>query len=131
MGAAYLIYLGIQGLRASKKPIDALVGENDKAVQKTSFQAFKEGFMINVLNPKCFLFMLSIFTMVIEPHTPALIQMAYGFEIASIAFTWFCLLASSISLKSVKQKFAAVSHWVSRITSVVLIGLGIKIALDR
>lgn len=131
LGAAYLIYLGVQGLRSSHKKFDALDNMASTRLTKTSFQAFKEGFMINVLNPKCSLFMLSIFTMVIEPNTPLHIQMAYGFEIAAIAFIWFCLLASSISLKSVKQKFSAMTHWISRVTGVVLIALGLKIALDR
>tara|TARA_B110000879_G_scaffold209141_1_gene296186 strand:+ start:829 stop:1446 length:618 start_codon:yes stop_codon:yes gene_type:complete len=130
LGAAYLIYLGIQGLRSPKKELQ-MAGELAGTSTKTAYQAFKEGFTINVLNPKCSLFMLSIFTMVIEPHTSIAVQAAYGFEIALIAFSWFCILASSISLHFVKQRFASAQHWVSRLTGVVLIFLGVKIALNK
>lgn len=128
-GAAYLIYLGVQGLRASSHELS--MGQTIRSCHRTYYQAFKEGFYINVLNPKCSLFMLSVFTLVIEPHTSIFIQIFYGVEIATVAFSWFCLLALGISLNFIKQAFLGLQHWVARFTGMVLIFLGLKIALNK
>lgn len=128
LGATYLIYLGGQGIwSADKAP---KIGQSEKKQLKTAYNAFKEGLTINLFNPKCSLFMLSIFTMMIEPNTPLFIQTAYGVEIAFIALCWFCLLAFFISLKQIKQRFLKAQYWISRVTSILLVGLGVKIILE-
>lgn len=128
-GAAYLVYLGVAGIRSSKK--DPIEGKEQKITCATPKKAFSEGFCINVLNPKCCLFMLSVFTVLIDPHTNSCIKIAYGFEISLIALTWFSLLACGISLKPVKERFSDLQHWISRLTGLVLISLGLKIAFYK
>ena len=68
--AAYLLYIGFKALRAQPaKPVAE--GElHREAGERTPRGAFTAGFVTNGLNPKATLFFLSLFTVVINPHTP-------------------------------------------------------------
>jgi threonine/homoserine/homoserine lactone efflux protein len=70
-GACYLAYLGIQSIKSSfskqKLELDYSIEIHNT---KTFLQGFNNGFLCNILNPKAFLFFLSIFSQFITPNTP-------------------------------------------------------------
>ncbi|WP_371921247.1 LysE family translocator, partial [Pseudomonas sp. HMWF006] len=67
--AAYLLYIGFKALRA--QPAKTVTDDLHKeAGVRTARGAFTSGFVTNGLNPKATLFFLSLFTVVINPHTP-------------------------------------------------------------
>ena len=77
LAAAYLVYIGIKALRAGPaSPATEEVAA--PVVERTPRGAFVAGFMTNGLNPKATLFFLSLFTVVINPHTPLAIQAEIG-----------------------------------------------------
>lgn len=129
-GAAYLIYIGIKSLTAKKTPITI---EQDNAEQQSiaNSKVFLEGFFTNMLNPKCTLFMLSVFTLVVNPETSKLIQFSYGVEIATIALVWFSLLSYGITTSSVHSRLNRLQSSIMKFTGAVLVVLGIRIALDK
>ncbi|MCU1722601.1 MULTISPECIES: LysE family transporter [Pseudomonas] len=128
--AAYLVYIGFKALRA--KPAGA-GGEaiQVSTVERTPRAAFVAGFMTNGLNPKATLFFLSLFTVVINPHTPLLVQAGYGVYLALATGLWFCLVAMLFSQARVRAGFARMGHWFDRTMGAVLIALGIKIAFSE
>ncbi|WP_339511716.1 LysE family translocator [Pseudomonas sp. RL_15y_Pfl2_60] len=127
LAAAYLLYIGIKALRA--KPADPTSLDLDKPVGERSARgAFVTGFVTNGLNPKATLFFLSLFTVVINPHTPLSIQAGYGVYLAAATALWFCLVAILFSHRRVRAGFARMGHWFDRLMGVVLVGLGIKLA---
>ena len=128
IGAAYLIYIGIQALR-SKPHTDTLVQLEQKDVSYR--KAFANGFLTNALNPKATLFFLALFTQVIDPTTPLVIQGLYGLEMVMITFVWFSFLALMLSSQIIKSRIVKVQHHVEHITGVALIALGIKVALSH
>jgi threonine/homoserine/homoserine lactone efflux protein len=87
------------------------------------------GLFTNLLNPKCAMFYVSFFSIVITPSTPTVIQCCYGLEIMLIAVCWFSLLATVLSVEKIKEPFRRLSHWLNRITGAILIVLGVKVAL--
>ncbi|MCY1417599.1 Threonine efflux protein [compost metagenome] len=93
--------------------------------------AFVTGFVTNGLNPKATLFFLSLFTVVINPHTPLAIQAGYGVYLAFATATWFCLVAMLFSQRRVRAGFARMGHWFDRLMGAVLVGLGIKLAFTE
>ncbi|WP_213875258.1 LysE family transporter [Pseudomonas sp. dw_358] len=130
LAAAYLLYIGFKAIRA--KP--AQPGEQALALEpkvRTPRQAYVAGFMTNGLNPKATLFFLSLFTVVINPHTPLLVQAGYGVYLAVATGLWFCLVAMLFSQQRVRAGFARMGHWFDRTMGAVLIALGVKIALTR
>lgn len=129
LAAAYLIYIGFKALRA--KPGADGEALQVSTVERTPRAAFVAGFMTNGLNPKATLFFLSLFTVVINPHTPLLVQAGYGVYLAIATGLWFCLVAMLFSQARVRAGFARLGHWFDRVMGAVLIALGVKIAFSE
>lgn len=130
LAAGYLLYLGVQALRAQPAKVVDLTQET--AVQaRSGRRAFVTGFVTNGLNPKATLFFLSLFTVIIDPHTPLVVQALYGVYLAFATALWFCLVAWLFSRAHVRAGFARMGHWFDRVTGVVLIGLGVRLAVSE
>lgn len=130
LAAAYLLYIGIKALRA--KPADPARAELGlEQAARSPRAAFTTGFVTNGLNPKATLFFLSLFTVVIDPHTPLTVQAGYGLYLALATALWFCLVAMLFSRPRVRAVFARLGHWFDRLMGAVLIGLGIKLAFSE
>ncbi|WAJ38515.1 LysE family transporter [Pseudomonas sp. GOM7] len=130
LAAAYLLYIGIKALRA--RPADPAAAELALAgAARSGRGAFVTGFVTNGLNPKATLFFLSLFTVVIDPHTPLSIQAGYGLYLALATATWFCLVAWLFSQPRVRAGFARMGHWFDRLMGVVLVGIGVKLAFSE
>lgn len=130
LAAAYLVYLGWRALRARPMNLEAIDGAN-AAVARSAWRAFVIGFVTNGLNPKATLFFLSLFTVVISPDTPLLVQAGYGLYLAGATALWFLLVAWLFSRGRVRAGFARMGHWFDRLTGAVLIGLGARLALSE
>ncbi|WP_054061450.1 LysE family translocator [Pseudomonas asplenii] len=130
LAAAYLLYIGFKALRArpAAAATEALARE---AGQRTARGAYVAGFVTNGLNPKATLFFLSLFTVVINPHTPLAIQAGYGVYLAAATALWFCLVARLFSQPRVRAGFARMGHWFDRTMGAVLIAIGVKLAFSE
>jgi threonine/homoserine/homoserine lactone efflux protein len=130
LAAAYLLYIGIKALRA--KPADpARADLSLEQAVRSPRAAFVTGFVTNGLNPKATLFFLSLFTVVINPHTPLTVQAGYGLYLALATALWFCLVAMLFSRPRVRAGFARLGHWFDRLMGAVLVGLGVKLAFSE
>ncbi len=129
LGAAYLIYLGIKSL-LSKDGKTTLPLNATHTANISGWNAFRIGLLTNVLNPKCTLFMLSIFTVIVKPNTPTLEQALYGLEIAFITACWFVFLSIGLTHKVVKAKIDKVQKFVTKAIGLILISLGVFVILD-
>lgn len=127
LGALYLIYLWLKALFAKHKPQDLPIAQG-KAPRLTNTLAIKKGFLVNALNPKATLFFLSVFTQVINPKTPLLIQVGFGFEMITIAFLWFCTLTCILTNHRFKNHISASQKVIDKLLGGVLIALGLKVA---
>jgi len=130
LAAGYLLYLGVQALRAKPAKVADLNPET-LVEERSRRRAFLTGFVTNGLNPKATLFFLSLFTVVIDPHTPLLVQALYGVYLAFATALWFCLVAWLFSRPRVRAGFARMGHWFDRVTGLVLIGLGVRLAVSK
>ncbi|HSC83494.1 MAG TPA: LysE family transporter [Pseudomonas sp.] len=130
LAAAYLFYIGIKALRAKPATPGAL-DVSAEAGERSPRGAFMTGFVTNGLNPKATLFFLSLFTVVINPHTPLAVQAGYGVYLAFATALWFCLVALLFSQPRVRAGFARMGHWFDRLMGAVLVGLGIKLAFTE
>lgn len=130
LAAAYLLYIGIKALRARPAAEQAPLADTPH-VQRSPRAAFVTGFVTNGLNPKATLFFLSLFTVVINPHTPLAIQAGYGLYLSLATAVWFCLVALLFSQARVRAGFARMGHWFDRFMGVVLVALGVKLAFSE
>lgn len=125
LGAAYLIYMGWKSFQ-SKTDIEVEEEGEHKAI--SNFSAFKAGFITNALNPKTTIFFLSIFTQVVTPETPILLQFLYGGIISLAHLLWFSLVAISVTHPFLLKLFNQYKVSVEKVIGVVLIGFGLKVA---
>lgn len=128
IGAAYLIYIGWKALASKPEKVSALCAQKLRPI--TLRQAFCNGFFTNVLNPKATLFMLALFTQVIEPSTPVAVQAFYGIYMGVATFVWFSFVASVFSLRAIRQCLGGIQSGIERAMGAVLIALGLKVALS-
>jgi threonine/homoserine/homoserine lactone efflux protein len=127
VGAVYLIYLGVQKLR-SKDEDDASV-----VVQRQSLgQIYKQGVIVNLLNPKTALFFFAFLPQFIEPsHGSVPLQIVLlgliFVSIATLTDGTYALVSSSLAgrLRG-NKRFKRVQRYVS---GTVYVGLGITTAL--
>lgn len=129
LGAGYLIYIGYKALRT--KAVTTGVTDESMLQDLSPFSAIRMGFLTNALNPKVTLFFLGLFTQVIDPHTPFFIELLYGIEMSLATFLWFSFVAVVLSHRWIRGPFASFQHWMERAFGVLLIGLGLRVALDR
>ncbi|WP_245849745.1 LysE family translocator [Hymenobacter crusticola] len=131
LGAAYLLYLGVQKLR-SKQALVAIDAADQPPTSDR--QNFVSGVVTNVLNPKVALFFLAFFPQFIEPtalNNP-LPFLLLGLTYAAIGVLWFTLLTmfAAYFAARVMQRPAA-STWLNRISGGAFILMGLKVALTR
>ena len=72
-GVAYLVWLGVQKWR------DASTAQLSEAVESgdsSRWALFRQGFLVNVANPKGLVFMLAVLPQFIDPHAPQFMQYA-------------------------------------------------------
>ena len=74
LGAAYLVWLGIQQWRAPAIPLD--VDAAGATAEGTPKALLLRGFLVNATNPKSILFMLAVLPQFIDPARPQLVQYA-------------------------------------------------------
>ena len=127
MGAAYLVWLGIQAIRS--KGISISVKEQDS--NKRSMKIFKQGVLVAVLNPKVAIFFLAFLPQFVEAGAgPVSMQLfLHGSLIIVIAgFVEPPLILIGGKLTGYLNNNIQVSRWLDRSLGTLFIGLGIKLA---
>jgi threonine/homoserine/homoserine lactone efflux protein len=126
VGAAYLVFLGIQRL-LSKNEGDSATG----AGERSHGRIFRQGIVVNVLNPKTALFFFAFLPQFVDPSRSAAPQIAVlGLIWIALGLTsdgLYALLSGSVGA-AVRRRpgFARAQRLIS---GLVLIGLGIAAAL--
>lgn len=128
IGAAYLIYLGTKSLLEKKPTFSSAIHSSQTLPPLTPLDAFWQGLLCNILNPKTVLFFLALFTMMIGPSMPLLKQMGYALEIAVLAWIWFSFLSIILSHPKVKAVLGKFQYYVTKLLGGFLVVFGIKIA---
>jgi len=125
LGAGYLFYLGIR-LLIAKETSDA---DSKKVDKKEGRKAFISGFFCNLLNPKCTLFILSLFTQFIDPNMGILEKVILGGVILLTTFGWFSFLSFLITHHLLQKHFARFQWIISKIMGIILSLLAVYVAI--
>ena len=125
LGAGYLVYIGIKGILTKKHSTEFEVTSKGQATYST-FSIIREGFLVNVLNPKAMLFFLSLISAFITPAEPTIIVVIYGAIIFFSTLIWFSFVAICFSSNHLRSFFKNYQYLIERITGCALVLLGIK-----
>ena len=136
-GAAYMIWLGAKLIRASVRPSkiadSAPRSPEEPQLQDAGLvQAWRQGVLTNLLNPKIGAFYVAMLPQFIPEHTSPL---AMGLLLALVhdveGMLWFsALILGATRMRALLQRRAA-QRVVDGGTGSVLIGFGLKLSLSR
>jgi RhtB (resistance to homoserine/threonine) family protein len=129
LGSGYLIYLGLSNFFSKNNPLPDLRQVSTHSLNPV--RAFVDGLLTNSFNPKVTLFMLSIFTVIINANVSRFVQIGCGLEIACITTLWFIFLSVSLTHEYIYRKINAVQHLVNKIIGLILVTMGLVIVLKN
>ena len=131
VGAAYLIYLGLNMWRQANRPLPSLGGGEDGR-RDSAFQMFRQAFGVSIGNPKPIIFFTAFFPQFIDPRGSQLPQ--YSIILGTLALVVFgCVLlyaAGGEWLGPWLQNFR-VKQWLDRIAGGIFIGFGVRLAFSK
>lgn len=126
LGVAYLVWVGLQLLRAAgSKPstlLPILPG-----------RYFRQGFLITVINPKAIVFYMAFFPLFIDParYQGAATLATMGILVSLLTFAYCSLLVfGGHWLASRLRQHPATGRWLSRAAGVAMIGFGARLATE-
>ncbi len=129
-GAVYLGYLGITSIMASLKSKGALNVDYEKHERAVSPGAMLwQGFFTNVLNPKCAVFFISLFSLFISEDTPVYVRLEYAFVNLFVTLVWFVFLAYLMTGERIAARLASYGAYIDRVMGSALVLLSLKILL--
>ena len=137
IGAAYLVYVGIS-LLLEKQADSPALEISDRLPSKTVHQAFWQGFLTNVLNPKVALFFLAFLPQFISADSPtkpaAFVLLGVIFILNSLFVTVsFAALVAQVQIQA-NARFKHSSRivlWLNRSCGALFIAIGVKLALTE
>ena len=122
----YIGYLGFASL-ISKDPVNLQknsIGQEDRYIKSIS-----TGFLTNVLNPKAFIFFITVFTLVINEDTGLFTKGLLGMYMSLATFIWFSFVSILLTNQKATERFKKAIPWLEKITGLFLIVLAIQIIL--
>jgi threonine/homoserine/homoserine lactone efflux protein len=129
IGAAYLVYLGLRLLRT------AATRHRLQTVAKRSLpRLFAEGALSNLSNPKIALFYFAFLPQFVPTSAaqPTLSLLILGIAFAALTFVVKGPIGYGAgALSGWLRSHAAVLAWINRTSGAVLIGLGVRLALEE
>lgn len=129
-GAVYLLYLAYKVFRSD----DKLVFENRQIPKKTTSQLFRQGFIMNVLNPKVSMFFLAFFPGFLFSDTMGIIAQFYTLGLLFI-FVSFIIFGGIAVLSGHISEYLKKSNHIDGVLRwfqiIVFIGIAIFILLSE
>ncbi|GAD79218.1 LysE family translocator [Vibrio ezurae] len=130
IGAAYLIWLGVSGVRSLKGGV-GLVDVQADGTQVSVFTSIRQGFLSNVLNPKTAVFYLAFLPQFIDETGNLWLQSIFLASIHFvIAMIWQCGLASMLDKAKLWLASGKVNYRLQMCSSLVLIALGALLVFE-
>jgi len=130
-GAAVLIVIGLRSLLGRHGADPRLAGAS-RAATVSGRAALREGLITSLANPKLAVFFVALFPQFIPRGAPVLpCALAMAAVIVAVDLVWYSTLALLIA--RARRAFVD-GGWggrIERLTGAVLIGLGVRLALER
>ncbi len=129
-GAAYLLYLALVSFKSQKSPAEDVEPIETQAIKNPSSKeirrGLRQGFIVNVLNPKATLFFVAIFTSVVSPNTPMTSLLLYAAWIFVYVIVWFSMVAWAFSGHRITHWYQQQGYLIDRLMGVFLLLLAVR-----
>jgi RhtB (resistance to homoserine/threonine) family protein len=126
-GAIYLTWVGIQMLRSR-----GAVASEATTRSGSGKKAFRQGLLSDLGNPKIAVFFTSLLPQFVHGTGPAFTPLLFlGVLFAVLTLLWLAVYALAVGHASGWLRRPGVRKILDRVTGVVLIGFGVKLALEH
>jgi threonine/homoserine/homoserine lactone efflux protein len=122
VGGVTLVYLGVR----------SLLGSGDEPLAPCRRTAFRDGLATGLANPKLAVFFVALFPQFV-PEGSSVLPAALGMAVLILAFdlAWFSVLALAVDRTRTALVGSAVARRLERLVGAALVGLGVRLALER
>jgi RhtB (resistance to homoserine/threonine) family protein len=133
IGALYLVWLGLQALRAAGH---GAAGEQaSPAAARPAMGAlggFRQGLLSDLANPKIGVFFTSLLPQFVDPGRPVLLPfLALGAVFVLMTVLWLCAYCLIAARAAETLRRPRVRAALDRVTGIVLIGIGLRLATEH
>jgi threonine/homoserine/homoserine lactone efflux protein len=137
VGAAYLVYAGVQMLREpasrdNRAPIEEGAPAKSPAPQLT--RIFWQGFLTNVLNPKVAIFFLAFLPQFIDMHAASKAWALLVLGLIFVVNSMFVTVSFAALVARARGKLSAhssIALWLNRSCGALFLALGVKLAISE
>jgi len=130
VGAAYLLYLGIQAWRSNVAPVD--VSEDTLRANESAGRLFRGGFIIGISNPKLLLFAAAFLPQFVSPYAPQAPQFAtLVTTFAAIELFWYLIYGTAGGSLSRQLQKPSLKRVFNRVTGAIFVGFGLMLLQAR
>ncbi|MEU6999693.1 LysE family translocator [Nonomuraea sp. NPDC046570] len=125
LGIGYLLWLGVQTLLASRRPVEPL------AASTSPTGHVRRGLLSNLLNPKVLLLFVTFLPQFLPTHGETLgSALLLSGIVAGLYVLWFTLYNVLVDKVSTLLRTAKVRRRIERVTGVLLVGFALRLAVQ-
>jgi threonine/homoserine/homoserine lactone efflux protein len=133
IGALYLVWLGLQALRAAGHGAvgDPAPGTEPRPAM-SALSGFRQGFLSDLANPKIGVFFTSLLPQFVDPGRPVLLPfLALGAVFVLMTAMWLVLHCVIAARAAESLQRPRVRRALDRLTGIVLIAIGLRLATEH
>lgn len=123
IGAIYLLYIAWNTWKSSKKPLNSEI--------KVGKKNFREGFLLNLSNPKSVLFAAAVIVLIFPPDLTLFDKSIIILNHFIVEIVCYTLIAITMSTEAVSKQYMKAKTWLDRFSAIVLGGLGLKLLIQK
>ena len=129
LGAAYLVFLGIQALRGAwRGNYEAL--DDVRRARASRGRRFREGFLSNITNPKVIVLYLSVLPQFLTPASTLGDSLLLAYTVAALGVVWQVLLLLFVHRVRAWLQRRRVRRAMDGATGMALMGFGAALAFE-
>ncbi len=122
-GAIYLLYIAWQMWGGAKKEIQATI--------TPAKRAFRQGFTINVLNPKSMLFAAAVLIVIFPSNMTIFENAIVVLNHLIVEILFYTALAFGMTTQTVSRRYMNAKLYIDRTASLILGALGLRLLVNR
>jgi threonine/homoserine/homoserine lactone efflux protein len=133
VGAAYLIYLGVQSLRSALASSSApSITDNQASTALSPGKAFTQGVINDLANPKMAVFFATVLPQ-FAPQGQGMLShlILLGLVFSLLTLAWLALYASAVSSAGAWLRSSKVRRSMDGVAGLALVGMGVRVATSE
>ena len=131
LGGAYLIYLGLRMILASRRPSRPHPAAGTGTASATPWSGFRRGLLVDLSNPKAAAFFTSLFAVAVPPTAPLWLLACVVAAVVGVAAAWYGAVALTLGSRRVSSTYRRAERLITAVAGALFMALGLRLATAR